>query len=128
MLDENKKNTLVYKIRVWAILYLGVIQTLNYIVLGVKMRGEGAALRTICVLGGLSCGLFVHLVRNDFQRDSRGNGLLTEIVTYLGAILAIGEYLSEFGMIIAGGIETIILLLGIVAVLQNQKNINDGKK
>ena len=115
-----KKNTLVYKIRVWAILYLGVIQTLNYIVLGVKMRGEGAALRTICVLGGLSCGLFVHLVRN--------NGLLTEIVTYLGAILAIGEYLSEFGMIIAGGIETIILLLGIVAVLQNQKNINDGKK
>ena len=32
-----KKNTLVYKIRVWAILYLGVIQTLNYIVLGVKM-------------------------------------------------------------------------------------------
>lgn len=128
MLDENKKNTLVYKIRVWAILYLGVIQTLNYIVLGVKMRGEGAALRTICVLGGLSCGLFVHLVHNDFQRDSRGNGLLTEIVTYLGAILAIGEYLSEFGMVIAGGIETIILLLGIVAVLQNQKNINDGKK
>ena len=85
-------------------------------------------MRTICVLGGLSCGLFVHLVRNDFQRDSSGNGLLTEIVTYLGAILAIGEYLSEFGMVIAGGIETIILLLGIVAVLQNQKNINDGKK
>ena len=92
------------------------------------MRGEVAELLTIWVLGGLSCVLFVHLVRNDFQRDSRGNGLPTEIVTYLGAILAIGEYLSEFGMVIAGGIETIILLLGIVAVLQNQKNINDGKK
>ena len=72
-----KKNTLIYKIRVWMILYLGVIQTLNYVILGIVMKDEKAAFRTICVMGCLSCGLFVHLVINDFQRDSSGNGLLT---------------------------------------------------
>ena len=91
-----KKNTLIYKIRVWMILYLGVIQTLNYVILGIVMKDEKAAFRTICVMGCLSCGLFVHLVINDFQRDSSGNGLLTEIITYIGSILAVGEFLSEF--------------------------------
>ena len=62
-----KKNTLIYKIRVWMILYLGVIQTLNYVILGIVMKDEKAAFRTICVMGCLSCGLFVHLVINDFQ-------------------------------------------------------------
>ncbi|CDD98801.1 MAG: hypothetical protein V8T85_06835 [Blautia faecicola] len=123
-----KKNTLIYKIRVWMILYLGVIQTLNYVILGIVMKDEKAAFRTICVMGCLSCGLFVHLVINDFQRDSSGNGLLTEIITYIGSILAVGEFLSEFWFVTAGGIETIIVLLGIVAILQKQKNINDGKR
>ena len=42
-----KKNTLIYKIRVWMILYLGVIQTLNYVILGIVMKDEKAAFRTI---------------------------------------------------------------------------------
>ena len=57
-----KKNTLVYKIRVWAILYLGVIQTLNYIVLGVKMRGErGGIANNLCAREDYRVGLFVRL-------------------------------------------------------------------
>lgn len=106
-----KKNTLIYKIRVWMILYLGVIQTLNYVILGIVMKDEKAAFRTICVMGCLSCGLFVHLVINDFQRDSSGNGLLTEIITYIGSILAVGEFLSEFWFVTAGGIETEIYII-----------------
>ena len=49
-----KKNTLVYKVRAWVIVCTGSIQTLNYIALGLKTRGENI-FRSMCILACFTC-------------------------------------------------------------------------
>lgn len=126
-MKHYSKSSLAYKIRRWIILYLGIVQIPNYIALGIKTRGEGA-FREIVLLTVVSCFALIGEVYGDFQRGIRGDGLLYEMVLFVTCIEYIGVYFSIFWLVIIGGVETIILLLGIVAVLQNQKDINDGKK
>lgn len=121
-----KKNTLVYKVRAWVIVCTGSIQTLNYIALGLKTRGENI-FRSMCILACFTCLFTISEIRDEFQKG-KGDATLTEISLYLVSIGYIGYCFSPFGAVIVGGIETIILLLGIVAILQKQKNINDGKR
>ena len=121
-----KKNTLVYKVRAWVIVCTGSIQTLNYIALGLKTRGENI-FRSMCILACFTCLFTISEIRDEFQKG-KGDATLTEISLYLVSIGYIGYCFSPFWAVIVGGIETIILLLGIVAILQNQKNINDGKR
>ena len=120
-----KKNTLVYKVRAWVIVCTGSIQTLNYIALGLKTRGENI-FRSMCILACFTCLFTISEIRDEFQKG-KGDATLTEISLYLVSIGYIGYCFSPFWAVIVGGIETIILLLGIVAILQKQKNINDGK-
>lgn len=120
-----KKNTLVYKVRAWLIVCTGSIQTLNYIALGLKTRGENI-FRSMCILACFTCLFTISEIRDEFQKG-KGDATLTEISLYLVSIGYIGYCFSPFWAVIVGGIETIILLLGIVAILQKQKNINDGK-
>ena len=120
-----KKNTLVYKVRAWVIVCTGSIQTLNYIALGLKTRGENI-FRSMCILACFTCLFTISEIRDEFQKG-KGDATLTEISLYLVSIGYIGYCFSPFWAVIAGGIETIILLFGIVAILQKQKNINDGK-
>lgn len=120
-----KKNTLVYKVRAWVIVCTGSIQTLNYIALGLKTRGE-SIFRSMCILACFTCLFTISEIRDEFQKG-KGDATLTEISLYLVSIGYIGYCFSPFWAVIVGGIETIILLLGIVAILQKQKNINDGK-
>lgn len=121
-----KKNTLVYKVRAWVIVCTGSIQTLNYIALGLKTRGENI-FRSMCILACFTCLFTISEIRDEFQKG-KGDATLTEISLYLVSIGYIGCCFSPFWAVIVGGIETIILLLGIVAILQKQKNINDGKR
>lgn len=121
-----KKNTLVYKVRAWVIVCTGSIQTLNYIALGLKTRGE-SIFRSMCILACFTCLFTISEIRDEFQKG-KGDATLTEISLYLVSIGYIGYCFSPFWAVIVGGIETIILLLGIVAILQKQKNINDGKR
>ncbi len=121
-----KKNTLVYKVRAWVIVCTGSIQTLNYIALGLKTRGENI-FRSMCILACFTCLFTISEIRDEFQKG-KGDATLTEISLYLVSIGYIGYCFSPFWAVIVGGIETIILLLGIVAILQKQKNINDGKR
>ena len=121
-----KKNTLVYKVRAWVIVCTGSIQTLNYIALGLKTRGE-KIFRSMCILACFTCLFTISEIRDEFQKG-KGDATLTEISLYLVSIGYIGYCFSPFWAVIVGGIETIILLLGIVAILQKQKNINDGKR
>lgn len=121
-----KKNTLVYKVRAWVIVCTGSIQTLNYIALGLKTRGENI-FRSMCILACFTCLFTISEIRDEFQKG-KGDATLTEISLYLVSIEYIGYCFSPFWAVIVGGIETIILLLGIVAILQKQKNINDGKR
>ena len=121
-----KKNTLVYKVRAWVIVCTGSIQTLNYIALGLKTRGENI-FRSMCILACFTCLFTISEIRDEFQKG-KGDATLTEISLYLVSIVYIGYCFSPFWAVIVGGIETIILLLGIVAILQKQKNINDGKR
>ena len=121
-----KKNTLVYKVRAWVIVCTGSIQTLNYIALGLKTRGENI-FRSMCILACFTCLFTISEIRDEFQ-NGKGDATLTEISLYLVSIGYIGYCFSPFWAVIVGGIETIILLLGIVAILQKQKNINDGKR
>lgn len=121
-----KKNTLVYKVRAWVIVCIGSIQTLNYIALGLKTRGENI-FRSMCILACFTCLFTISEIRDEFQKG-KGDATLTEISLYLVSIGYIGYCFSPFWAVIVGGIETIILLLGIVAILQKQKNINDGKR
>ena len=121
-----KKNTLVYKVRAWVIVCTGSIQTLNYIALGLKTRGENI-FRSMCILACFTCLFTISEIRDEFQKG-KGDATLTEISLYLVSIGYIGYCFSPFWAVIVGGIETIILLLGIAAVLQRQKNINDGKR
>lgn len=121
-----KKNTLVYKVRAWVIVCTGSIQTLNYIALGLKTRGENI-FRSMCILACFTCLFTISEIRDEFQKG-KGDATLTEISFYLVSIGYIGYCFSPFWAVIVGGIETIILLLGIVAILQKQKNINDGKR
>lgn len=121
-----KKNTLVYKVRAWVIVCTGSIQTLNYIALGLKTRGENI-FRSMCILACFTCLFTISEIRDEFQKG-KGYATLTEISLYLVSIGYIGYCFSPFWAVIVGGIETIILLLGIVAILQKQKNINDGKR
>lgn len=120
-----KKNTLVYKVRAWVIVCTGSIQTLNYIALGLKTRGENI-FRSMCILACFTCLFTISEIRDEFQKG-KGDATLTEISLYLVSIGYIGYCFSPLWAVIAGGIETIILLFGIVAILQKQKNINDGK-
>lgn len=120
-----KKNTLVYKVRAWVIVCTGSIQTLNYIALGLKTRGENI-FRSMCILACFTCLFTISEIRDEFQKG-KGDATLTEISLYLVSIGYIGYCFSPFWAVIVGGIETIILLFGIVAILQKQKNINDGK-
>ena len=120
-----KKNTLVYKVRAWVIVCTGSIQTLNYIALGLKTRGENI-FRSMCILACFTCLFTISEIRDEFQKG-KGDATLTETSLYLVSIGYIGYCFSPFWAVIVGGIETIILLLGIVAILQKQKNINDGK-
>lgn len=122
-----KKNTLVYKVRAWVIVCTGSIQTLNYIALGLKTRGE-SIFRSMCIMACFTCLFTISEIRSEFQKGIKGDATLTEISFYLVSIGYIGYCFSPLWAIIVGGIETIILLLGIVAVLQKQKNINDGKR
>lgn len=121
-----KKNTLVYKVRAWVSVCTGSIQTLNYIALGLKTRGENI-FRSMCILACFTCLFTISEIRDEFQKG-KGDVTLTEISLYLVSIGYIGYCFSPFWAVIVGGIETIILLLGIVAILQKQKNINDGKR
>lgn len=121
-----KKNTLVYKVRAWVIVCTGSFQTLNYIALGLKTRGENI-FRSMCILACFTCLFTISEIRDEFQKG-KGDATLTEISLYLVSIGYIGYCFSPFWAVIAGGIETIILLFGIVAILQKQKNINDGKR
>lgn len=121
-----KKNTLVYKVRAWVIVCTGSIQTLNYIALGLKTRGE-SIFRSMCILACFTCLFTISEIRDEFQKG-KGDATLTETSLYLVSIGYIGYCFSPFWAVIVGGIETIILLLGIVAILQKQKNINDGKR
>ena len=121
-----KKNTLVYKVRAWVIVCTGSIQTLNYIALGLKTRGENI-FRSMCILACFTCLFTISEIRDEFQKG-KGDATLTETSLYLVSIGDIGYCFSPFWAVIVGGIETIILLLGIVAILQKQKNINDGKR
>ena len=121
-----KKNTLVYKVRAWVIVCTGSIQTLNYIALGLKTRGENI-FRSMCILACFTCLFTISEIRDEFQKG-KGDATLTEISLHLVSIGYIGYCFSPFWAVIVGGIETIILLLGIVAILQKQKNINDGKR
>lgn len=121
-----KKNILVYKVRAWVIVCTGSIQTLNYIALGLKTRGENI-FRSMCILACFTCLFTISEIRDEFQKG-KGDATLTEISLYLVSIGYIGYCFSPFWAVIVGGIETIILLLGIVAILQKQKNINDGKR
>ena len=121
-----KKNTLVYKVRAWVIVCTGSIQTLNYIALGLKTRGENI-FRSMCILACFTCLFTISEIRDEFQKG-KGDATLTEISLYLVSIGYIGYCFSPFWAVIVGGIETIILLHGIVAILQKQKNINDGKR
>jgi hypothetical protein len=121
-----KKNTLVYKVRAWVIVCTGSIQTLNYIALGLKTRGENI-FRSMCILACFTCLFTISEIRDEFQKG-KGDATLTETSLYLVSIGYIGYCFSPFWAVIVGGIETIILLLGIVAILQKQKNINDGKR
>ena len=121
-----KKNTLVYKVRAWVIVCTGSIQTLNYIALGLKTRGENI-FRSMRILACFTCLFTISEIRDEFQKG-KGDATLTEISLYLVSIGYIGYCFSPFWAVIVGGIETIILLLGIVAILQKQKNINDGKR
>lgn len=121
-----KKNTLVYKVRAWVIVCTGSIQTLNYIALGLKTRGENI-FRSMCILACFTCLFTISEIRDEFQKG-KGDATLTEISLCLVSIGYIGYCFSPFWAVIVGGIETIILLLGIVAILQKQKNINDGKR
>ena len=121
-----KKNTLVYKVRAGVIVCTGSIQTLNYIALGLKTRGENI-FRSMCILACFTCLFTISEIRDEFQKG-KGDATLTEISLYLVSIGYIGYCFSPFWAVIVGGIETIILLLGIVAILQKQKNINDGKR
>ena len=73
------------------------------------------------------CLFTISEIRDEFQKG-KGDATLTEISLYLVSIGYIGYCFSPFWAVIVGGIETIILLLGIVAILQKQKNINDGKR
>ena len=120
------KNTLVYKVRAWVIVCTGSIQTLNYIALGLKTRGENI-FRSMCILACFTCLFTISEIRDEFQKG-KGDATLTETSLYLVSIGYIGYCFSPFWAVIVGGIETIILLLGIVAILQKQKNINDGKR
>lgn len=121
-----KKNTLVYKVRAWVIVCTGSIQTLNYIALGLKTRGENI-FRSMCILACFTCLFTISEIRDEFQKG-KGDATLTEISLYLVSIGYSGYCFSPLWAVIVGGIETIILLLGIVAILQKQKNINDGKR
>lgn len=121
-----KKNTLVYKVRAWVIVCTGSIQTLNYIALGLKTRGENI-FRSMCILACFTCLFTISEIRDEFQKG-KGDATLTETSLYLVSIGYIGYCFSPFWAVIVGGIETIILLLGIVAILQKQKNSNDGKR
>ena len=121
-----KKNTLVYKVRAWVIVCTGSIQSLNYIALGLKTRGENI-FRSMCILACFTCLFTISEIRDEFQKG-KGDATLTETSLYLVSIGYIGYCFSPFWAVIVGGIETIILLLGIVAILQKQKNINDGKR
>lgn len=121
-----KKNTLVYKVRAWVIVCTGSIQTLNYIALGLKTRGE-SIFRSMCILACFTCLFTISEIRDEFKKG-KGDATLTETSLYLVSIGYIGYCFSPFWAVIVGGIETIILLLGIVAILQKQKNINDGKR
>ena len=121
-----KKNTLVYKVRAWVIVCTGSIQKLNYIALGLKTRGENI-FRSMCILACFTCLFTISEIRDEFQKG-KGDATLTETSLYLVSIGYIGYCFSPFWAVIVGGIETIILLLGIVAILQKQKNINDGKR
>lgn len=121
-----KKNTLVYKVRAWVIVCTGSIQTLNYIALGLKTRGENI-FRSMCILACFTCLFTISEIRDEFQKG-KGDATITETSLYLVSIGYIGYCFSPFWAVIVGGIETIILLLGIVAILQKQKNINDGKR
>ena len=121
-----KKNTLVYKVRAWVIVCTGSIQTLNYIALGLKTRGENI-FRSMCILACFTCLFTISEIRDEFQKG-KGDATLTETSLYLVSIGYIGYCFSPFWAVIVGEIETIILLLGIVAILQKQKNINDGKR
>lgn len=121
-----KKNTLVYKVRAWVIVCTGSIQTLNYIALGLKTRGE-SIFRSMCILACFTCLFTISEIRDEFQKG-KGDATITETSLYLVSIGYIGYCFSPFWAVIVGGIETIILLLGIVAILQKQKNINDGKR
>lgn len=120
-----KKNTLVYKVRAWVIVCTGSIQTLNYIAVGLKTRGE-SIFRSMCILACFTCLFTISEIRDEFQKG-KGDATLTEISLYLVSIGYIGYCFSPLWAVIVGGIETIILLFGIVAILQKQKNINDGK-
>ena len=121
-----KKNTLVYKVRAWVIVCTGSIQTLNYIALGLKTRGDNI-FRSMCILACFTCLFTITEIRDEFQKG-KGDATITETSLYLVSIGYIGYCFSPFWAVIVGGIETIILLLGIVAILQKQKNINDGKR
>ena len=121
-----KKNTLGYKVRAWVIVCTGSIQTLNYIALGLKTRGENI-FRSMCILACFTCLFTISEIRDEFQKG-KGDATLTETSLYLVSIGYIGYCFSPFWAVIVGGLETIILLLGIVAILQKQKNINDGKR
>lgn len=122
-----KKNTLVYKVRAWVIVCTGSIQTLNYIALGLKTRGE-SIFRSMCIMACFTCLFTIFEIRDEFSIGHKGGEALSDILLYLVSIGYIGDCFSPFCAIIVGGIETIILLLGIAAVLQRQKNINDGKR
>lgn len=121
-----KKNTLFYKVRAWVIVCTGSIQTLNYVAVGLKTRGE-SIFRSMCIMACFTCLFTISEIRDEFQKG-KGDATLTEISLYLVSIGYIGYCFSPFWAVIAGGIETIILLFGIVAILQKQKNINDGKR
>ena len=110
-----KKNTLVYKVRAWVIVCTGSIQTLNYIALGLKTRGENI-FRSMCILACFTCLFTISEIRDEFQKG-KGDATITETSLYLVSIGYIGYCFSPFGAVIVGGIETIILLLGIVAIL-----------